>query len=79
MVMMGNEKENHIHKCQWKDVGPVPTEPFTEYVISRIAQHGDKVALVGICCSIDLMKKRCVVNWMESRLDNLSYAQGSLT
>lgn len=70
MVTMGNEKESHIHKCQWKDVGPLPTEPFIEFMISIIAQHGDKAALVGIywslILSIDLMKKRCVVTWVES-------------
>ncbi|KAK3857149.1 hypothetical protein Pcinc_032166 [Petrolisthes cinctipes] len=46
MVMMGSEKEDHIHKCQWEDVGPVPKESFAEYMINRIAQHGDKAALI---------------------------------
>ncbi|XP_069177881.1 uncharacterized protein [Procambarus clarkii] len=46
MVCKGVEKEEHIHRCLWENVGPVPDQPFAQYVMDKMKFSAEKDALI---------------------------------
>ncbi|KAG0714697.1 4-coumarate--CoA ligase-like 7 [Chionoecetes opilio] len=46
MVALGVEKEEHVLRCTWENIAPVPQKPFITYILDRCAQAGDIDALV---------------------------------
>lgn len=65
MVCMGVEKDEHIHRCLWDNVGPVPEEPFTEYIMDKIKYFAEKDALIdGV--SGEKFKYGDLVSWVRN-------------
>ncbi|XP_037788187.1 4-coumarate--CoA ligase 1-like isoform X1 [Penaeus monodon] len=64
MVAVGEEKAEHVQKCAWENVGDVPNVPFAQYMMEKMMDAGDKVALVdGV--SGETLKFSEIVDWMK--------------
>lgn len=46
-MALGIEREEHIHRCMWENVEPVPEVPFIQYVMDKMMDAGEKAALVS--------------------------------
>ncbi|XP_063880140.1 uncharacterized protein LOC135111111 [Scylla paramamosain] len=46
MVALGVEKEEHVLRCTWENIEPVPQEPLITYILNKCAQAGEIDALV---------------------------------
>ena len=52
MVALGEEKEEHVLRCTWDNIAPVPQEPFVTYILNKCTQAGEIDALVRLFYSL---------------------------
>lgn len=68
MVALGVEKEEHVVKCTWDNIAPVPQQPFITYILDKCTQAGERDALVdGV--SGERLKYSELTTWVR----NVSY------
>ncbi|XP_042223131.1 4-coumarate--CoA ligase 1-like isoform X3 [Homarus americanus] len=44
--MVGVEKDEHIIRCLWDNIGEVPKEPMVQYILERMKKYQDRTAFV---------------------------------
>lgn len=52
MVALGVEKEEHVLRCTWDNITPVPQEPFITYILDKCNEAGEIDALVRLFSNI---------------------------